>query len=1197
MGFVLSEEKQQIIDHKGKSLLVSAAAGSGKTTVLVRRLLHRVTGESLNLDDFLIITFTKASAADLRNKIVEKLGEEIEDLESRNDRTDEDEATLAHLRAQTTRVYRAQISTIDSFCQSILQEYGHLIGIAPDARPVEDQEEALLQTAVLDELLEQHYSDADLRKNIDRIYQHLLHDRDDKSLAEIILYIYNKLQSYPDPEQWLTQKVQEQIDIQSAGLPDRAAVTGEILRDAICTTQNWIATLKPLIDQLKSSNAFQKGHADTADAFINRLESYLGDLKKGWDTVCQVKISGYGSAPKYYAKNDCDVKERYTELRNACISEMKALINHIQSTEAQLQNAANTLAIAPGVIAVLNLVKAFGTAYTTTKRERNLLDYSDMEHLSLRILQQYPQQVQDLLNRFAEVMVDEYQDTNAVQNALFDALSGAQQERLFMVGDIKQSIYRFRLADPSIFLKKSKDADEGVKGAARKLVLNKNYRSTKSVLDAANYVFGCVMSEDLGDVEYNDEHWLNVGREDQEHRPDPATPPTASTELHVLTVEARPGPQLGAPVTKEQSEADYVARRIYDLVAEGNYQYKDIAILHRSLGSMYRELTRALKYYGIPYQHTGEHSILDSVEVSVALSYLQILDNPHQDIPLIGVLRSPLYNFTVDQLAELRTMSRGDFYGALQACKRNEDSGAYTPETVAGVARFLQQLDRLKAESAAASVADTLWNLYEATGLLDIYTAAEDGEAHRKNLITFYQYAQQFTQNGKGNLHDFIGHLRKVKDSGLELKVRGSIGKGVRLMTIHGSKGLEFPVVFVIGLGKRINEKDETEKMLFHVDLGVGPKGYDSESRVTFNTVARDEVKARLKQEGFSEEMRLLYVAMTRAREKLVMVTTTKKGADKDTGINNELKKIADIATGYPVSAEDLQNRNHLGDWVVAATMTRPEGAVLCPDENQKYCHQTSDTKWDIRLKANHKPDYIFKVHPIEKNGTSSVAEESSTVTFPYQPAMVPAKLSPSKLGHGASAEPGKKESHYRTLRSPNLDGRGKTLSPTEKGTAVHLFMQLCDPEKGTTVTGVQEELERLVQNHFMTPQQAEVCEAEKVVAFFTSDLGKLARRSEMHKEFNFSILVDASEYYDSAADQKILVQGVVDLWFETQDGIVIVDFKTDAVSSDAGMKEKAEHYRPQLAVYARALERITGMRVISRYLWFTATSTAYEVK
>ncbi len=1245
----LNTEQQAVVDNQGGSLLVSAAAGSGKTKVLVDRLLDRVMQQGKNLDEFLIITFTKAAAAELRTRILKKLNERIDELQAEllekvTAVTDEEQAALAHLQQQTVRIYRTQISTIDSFCQTILEEEGYRISIDPNFQ-VDDNACNLLQQIVLDRLLEDHYKKSVPGDKYSTMVDTFTSGGKDKALGEMILHIYSKLQSNSDPVAWL-QDQRDRFDIDRYATMDDTDWAKTIIAESKTEVSYWQDKMSGLMKEVQENGQLKASCTTALITLLESLDSIASGLNTSWDSVHPIKsldvgkLSGKNSGPQ-------NLIDRYMSLRADC----KKRINKVlfRFTRSSSEALSDLRLVAPAVNTLLDLVAEFDQAFTAEKERQNLLDYSDIEHMALQILLDSDGNpsaaARDMQEKYFEIMVDEYQDTNQVQNSIFYAIS-KNKTNLFMVGDVKQSIYRFRQADPTIFIEKYEtfrdyathtDADPILPGTDRKLVMSNNFRSLPTVLDGANYVFRSLMTKEFGEIDYTQDHWLRGWRA----APENIAP--FRTELHVLdatylkdqdasdsqgddegeenTEEKASQKESNSPITKQKAEADYIARRILRLKSENHpvydvdqkgyrpVEWDDIVILQRSLNSSIPDLTAALDFYGIPWAQTNSQNILTTTEIAVATSYLQIIDNPHQDIPLISVLRSPLYGFTADRLAAIRANSPyADFYVALSTYAQLGDGDC---------SRFLQQLEGLRIYAKEHNIADLIWELYQRTAMLPVFTAMKGGETRREHLIALYEDARQFGQTGKSGLFDYMNRLKRMQDSDQSVGIKGSNGVGVRLMTIHGSKGLEFPVVILSGLSRLFNTKDEKAEILFHPDLGVGPTGLEKKRAteqiprhyLKFSTAAREAVTLKMRREAKAEELRLLYVAMTRARDKLIMVTSFSG--------ENYLSNLHKIAT-YPVAPEELIRMNNMGDWLVTAAMTRKNDicfsdgeetpGCLCDGHYPKSCFEEEDLPWEVHLVVQ---NAVHQETPLDNRvdaATQITTEEfRNRVNWQYLPTQraaeehngIPAKLTPSQLGHSLNKKDSNTDAKpwFYYLRRPSLSADKETLSPTERGTAVHLFMQLCDPEKGTTVIGVQEELERLVQDHFMTPQQAEVCEAEKVVAFFTSDLGKLARRSEMHKEFNFSILVDASEYYDSAADQKILVQGVVDLWFETQDGIVIVDFKTDAVSSDAGMKEKAEHYRPQLAVYAKALERITGKRVVSRYLWFTATNTAYEVK
>ncbi len=1182
MGITLTEEQREAVENRGGSLLVSAAAGSGKTKVLVERLMKRVTDEGEDLDHFLIITYTKAAAAELRGKIIDALNQRI--AASPGDR---------HLRRQSALAYRAQISTIHSFCQTVLRESGHLIDLAPDFRVAEDSECGVLKNRVLDRVMEGHYERVEEGDSFSRLLDTMSAGRDDQKLTGMVLDIHAKVQSHPDPSRWLAEQ-RELFRLEGVTDAGETPWGKLLLEDALAQAKYWFQQLTGLLNQLDGEGKLEEAYAPALCDLMDSLDDFIAALETGWDMACRRCHLNYGRLKAVRSPENPALANRVKGMKKLCRDRMEAVTARFSRSSRELLE--DMRAAAPAVVSLLDLTEEFDRAYTEEKRRRGLVDFSDLEHLALKILADSQGAPTDtgsrLARRYTEVMVDEYQDTNQVQNAIFHAVSEGGR-KLFMVGDVKQSIYRFRLADPTIFMDRFArfpDYREAEPGQPRKVVLSKNFRSRKNVLDGANFLFKALMSREFGEIDYTPEHYLNPGLPYPPEKED-------RVELDVVDLSGLVTPEGEERDSTSRVEADFVARRVRKLVEEGHpvtegqetrrADWTDIAILYRSPGSVMGELTRALDSHRIPWQAEGGEDFFSSTEISVALSFLQIIDNPHQDVALISVLRSPLYGFTPDQLAEIRANCReGDFYTAL--CRRGEGGDGPCRD-------FLAELEGLRFRSADQTASRLLWNLYEETGMLAIFDAMEGGENRREHLLLLYAYARQYEAGGHKGLFSFVTQLRRLQETGRSITVTGTQGSGVRIMSIHKAKGLEFPVVVLAGLGRRFNRTDQRAPMLFHGELGVGPKGLDTERMVEYPTLARTAVALRLERELCAEELRLLYVAVTRAREKLIMVCTLRNA-------DSTLEKLT-LNAAYPMEPQSLMGMGSMGEWVLSAAMTRGEGECLRRGGQPLNRYLGPDEPWEIRVVDGQRPETYFRPKKRRAGAGEEKAPSLEHLAWRYPHgavADIPSKLTATQLkGRFQDEEAAEDTAVARrpvSFRRPDFAREERPLTPAEAGTALHLFMQLCDPEKASTVQGAGEELARLVEKGCMTETQARACEPRKAAGFFRSALGRQARSQGMEREFKFSLLSDGARYYGEAArGERVLLQGVIDLWFRTLEGITVVDFKTDRVArGEEPLRARA--YQRQLEVYTAALEEITGIPVAHRYLWFFQTDSAVEL-
>ncbi|MCI2105732.1 MAG: helicase-exonuclease AddAB subunit AddA [Intestinimonas sp.] len=1193
MGFPLTEQQRAVVEDRGGGLLVSAAAGSGKTRVLVERLLARVdAGE--DIDRFLVITYTKAAAAELRGRIIEELSQRLE--ERPDDR---------HLRRQAARVYGAQISTIHAFCAQMLRECGHLLDLDPDFRLCDEGEAGVLKLQMMDEVLEARYDAMDPESDFARLVDMMSAGRDDSRLIQIALDIYGRIQSHPAPTVWMAQQLSAFAleGVTDAGQTQWGRL---LLEDARAQADYWEKQIARALELARSSEQLTSAYAPSLTDTWESLRTLSAATRAGWDAAWDHREVCFPRLGAVRGCTDPETQEQIKVIRDKCkkrmgrISEMLAEPSQILLTDMHL--------VYPAVQGLFALVEDFSTAYTEEKRRRGLLDFSDLEHGAVRLLTDEHGRASDLAQQWAarynEVMVDEYQDTNEVQNAIFQAISH-NGRTLFMVGDVKQSIYRFRLADPTIFMEKYRTfrpQREAEEGEPRRAVLTMNFRSRPQVLESTNDLFRALMSREFGEIDYTEDQRLYPGASfpTQEEGADPWALELDTIDLSgTVTEEGRNPP-------RDLAEGRFVARRIRELL-DGGFQIQnengglrpvnpsDIVILLRSPGTVLHQYARALEEQGIPWTAEGGRDFFDSTEVSVALSMLEIMDNPRQDVPLLSVLRSPVCGFSADRLAQLRAKNReGDFYSALA-------SGAERGEK--DCLQFLGELSRLRARAGDLSCNQLLWQLYDRTNLLGIYSAMEGGETRRANLLALCACARQFEEAGHKGLFGFLSYLRRLRESGVNLEsaTGNQEGAQVRILSIHRSKGLEFPLVFLAGLARRLNREDMQKPMLFHQKLGVGPKGLDTERMVEFPTLARQAVARKLESEMMAEELRLLYVAMTRAQEKLILTCALTGGA-------RDLQRLAGDA-GFPVEPQALMATQSVAQWVLMAALARPDAGPLRQAAGVPVTVSAADygSRWDVRwidggelARAPEKPTVPA---PAETRGRGPDAEallKQLSWRYPHQADVeIPSKLTATQLKgrtlDDEAAEQAPPPDRPFVLNRPRFAAEKMGLTAAQRGTALHLVMQYIDFSKTGSTAEVAEEIARLTRREILTPQQGEAADPARIAAFFCSDLGReMMASGTLEREFKFSILVPAQDYYPQAGEEEqVLLQGVVDCWFETESGITVVDFKTDRVSRNT-MAARAAEYAPQMAVYSRALAEVVGRPVTRRVLWFFHADAAY---
>ena len=1164
----LTPQQRMAVENRGGKLLVSAAAGSGKTKVLVDRLLTDIMDPvaPCNIDDFLIITYTKAAAAELRGKIAAKLSERLaEQPENR------------HLQRQMQRIYLAKISTVHSFCTDLLREYAYELDLPGDFRVADENECRQLRELAMEETLENAYANGlnnpDFRAFVDT--QGL--GRTDRLVPEIVQKVYDASRCHLDPEKWLDHCVSS---ADMSRVEDAAqTVWGDYLvRDLKGYLAMQIAAMERAVELARAEEGFEKVEAllEQALKFLRHLEA-----AQTWDEIVDRRKIHYGTM-RFPKKTDEDIKTRIKAIRDGCKEGLeKKLKIFCDKSDQVLSALGQTSAAVRGLIA---LTRDYGERYQNLKRRRRVLDFSDLEQRTLDLLvgkrRTSPTRIaREVGKRFREVLVDEYQDSNAVQDAIFSTLT-VENQNCFMVGDVKQSIYQFRLADPGIFLEKYHDYAEAEKaepGEGRKVLLSANFRSGGAVLDACNDVFYRCMSEGVGGLDYGEEEALREGIPHESLG-------EAEVELHVLT-------------TSEDSygkEAAYVADRILALL-DGTHlirgkeglrpiQPEDIVILLRSPGSVGQVYQDALSERGIRSSFGSGRDLLQTAEIGLLRSLLQIISNPRQDIPLLAVLASPMFGFTADDLAAIRSrQKKGPVYDALWESD--------LPRAKA----FVELLTELRKEARSASLTQLLESCLRRTRMDSIYGAMPGGGARKANLQTFYRLAAEYEMGGSRDLVQFLEHLESLEERGLTGGAASASG-AVTIMSIHKSKGLEFPVVFLAGLSKRFNKENLTARILCDKELGIGLSVADPHTRIRYPSAARRAIAAKMEEQGISEEMRVLYVAMTRARDLLIMTY-----ADK-----NPEAVLENIALRLDFDRGELLTREaaNPGTWVLIAAMQRMEAGALHAIGGRPGALTHSEYPWKICL-ADAAGEEVgaageaLTTQPMPE-GAEEKLRRALGFVYPHTAAtQAPSKLTATDLkGRFKDAEAAEdtREQHRRTgtLRRPAF--LGETRDQTAFGNAMHRALQYIRYEDCGSEGAIREEVARMVERGLLTPEQGELVDCGKLARFFETEIGRKLMKGVSHvREFKFSILEDAGLYAPELAGEQVLLQGVADCAILEPEGITVLDFKTDYVTEDT-VGEVLRKYRPQVEFYARALSRIFEKPVKGRYLYLVRLNRFVEV-
>ncbi len=1164
MAEQLTMQQQMAVDDRGGALLVSAAAGSGKTKVLVDRVMKYITDpdEPVNIDDFLIITYTKAAAAELRAKIAKALTQRIA----------EDPSNM-RLQQQFRRLYLAQISTVHSFCGEVLREFAHYADIPGDFRMIEAKEDLPLRLQVLERLLSDSYdnlgSDPDFTSFVDS--QGV--GRDDSAVPQLILKVYDSAKCHMDSDGWL----QRCVDSANPGMDADPADTvwGKYLMEDIARQAGYylqaVISVKALCDE---SQGLEKLSA-ALELICEQLERICSATK--WDDIHSIGVLDVGNISGVAQKKNID-KQLYSDacvIRDRCKKKINKLLERFGDPSHRVME--DLRGALPSVRGLISLVRQFGTRYNLLKRSLRVMDFSDLEHKVLDLFvgrsRSGPTEVaRQVGRRYCQIMVDEYQDSNEVQDAIFSALT-AQRNNLFMVGDVKQSIYKFRLADPGIFLDKYDrfhPADQALPGQGRKIVLSNNFRSSRAVIDGVNAVFSKCMCKQVGGLDYGRDEALVEGGLPKPALPDPAV------ELHVI--------EGGGDVYA--TEAEFVAQRIAQMLAQkqlvrGDDGFRpvrpdDIAILLRSPKTNGLQFHESLNKRGIATVSSVNIDLLTTDEVEWLRSLLMCIQNPRRDISLIAAITGPVFGFTANDLSQLRLC--GKYLSFYDAMLRSSE-----PRVIS----FLEKLEQLRAYAKLHTLPQIIEEIFMISRADLIYGAMPDGRVRTANLYEFYQFVVRFSATSGSDITQLLEYLKQSEAEGLRVERKNTAAGCVQITSIHKSKGLEYPVVFLCGLSKDFNLSDSYEKLLCDESLGIGLYAADKTTRFRHPTVAHSAIAAKIVSDTVSEELRVLYVAMTRPKDRLIMTYTVKNAAD-------DLTQLATVMDHCPPLLQ-ISGARCMGDWVVYTAMGRTDAGSLFVNSRKPLHTAVMDDIWHIAfhdtvndsgLRTETELSSASADVPLDelRSNLSFVYPDLAATTVPSKQTATQKKgrLKDKEVAENAPPQ----SSGGRHWRAPSFKGAkadGKTV-----GNATHMLMQNIRFCADATPEYIGEEIERIVCCGFLTTEQASLIDKERVAALFSTDLGHKLCSGQVLREFKFSILEDASEYAPGVTGEQVLLQGVVDCALLEDDGITVVDFKTDRVT-DESVYHAVERYRTQVQTYANALSRIYELPIKAKALYFFA--------
>lgn len=1198
-----TNEQQAAIDSRGQTLLLSAAAGSGKTAVLVERIIRRLLDKEYPIDitELLVVTFTKAAAAEMRDRIGTALMKALS--ETKDPRVERQLALLPS----------AQISTLHAFCQHVIRKYFYTIDLDPAFSIAGEEELNLLRRQVLEDVFLSYYEDDEKASILYPLADMFGSDRGDDILMDTVSRMYTYARSLAWPEHWLKE----------------AARAYDVAPDAVIDDMVWAGPIKDAVRRILEEDAHLYDgvlyHLRQREAFAPACDTFVAEQAalrqaaqaRSWNDLSRfVRAIDFPRLKSLRKLSDDDkaVWERCKKVRDDVKKDVIKTLQAVYFSATPEEWLDGMRAMKPVMDGLVTLTLDFAKAYGAAKKEKGWIDFSDLEHFCLQILlapdasPEHPvpsAAAEELRSQYEEVFIDEYQDTNGVQELITRLVSG--EDNRFMVGDIKQSIYRFRLADPTLFLEKYQSFSRDEKAVQRCIDLGRNFRSVPVVLDAVNAVFSRAMTAEAAGMDYGEREKLYAGRQ----APDDERWIGGPVEVDIVPTPS--DEEDGDGSTAFEKECRFIAGRIGELLASGRMaarkdgtleplSYRHIVVLLRSMAGKADVLIQALQEGGIPSYAEQSGGYFAAVEVQVMLALLRCIDNPEQDLAMAAVLRSPLVGLDETALAGVRLAGDGTLWQNLPAFVASLPDGVDEKEDLQ---QFMAAFDSWRTYSRRHGVAELLQRLYDDTAYVDFVGAMPGGDVRQANLKALYDRARQYEEAGFRGLFRYLQLMDKMKEDGLDLapaKVVSEKEDVVRIMSIHKSKGLEFPVVFVADMGKAFNRRDTQDQILFHNRLGIGLKQYDPEWRMSYPTLIWSGIAAQLRWEGTAEEERILYVAMTRARDQLIL-----------TGHSSHIDRDWQRWTSR---LNPAQAKSYF-DWVMPAALA-PFGAKADADYARPGA-AWQDAVWQVRIAkavpAGTVEEGAYDGEPRlealrrgDLTGTPvpSWLDEQLSWQYAYPQAVrTAAKFSVSEVKRryqelhsdelqdeadlsvpaAAVIPPAPGEDDAFAALPPWLAGEEAAVSGAQRGTALHKALQYITPAADQTTATLRREIDAFVRQGLLSREEAKLVYVPALAAFCQSDIGRrMAESPELHREYPFTVLLAGGDPLpETEKGEQILIQGVIDCLFREDDAWILVDYKSDRLETADAFRSR---YAVQLALYKRAVEQITHRLVEETYIY-----------
>ncbi|MGL5616941.1 MAG: helicase-exonuclease AddAB subunit AddA [Sarcina sp.] len=1249
-----TEEQQEAIDLRDCNLLVAAAAGSGKTAVLVERIIKMITDKEkpVDIDKLLVVTFTSAAASEMRERIGDAISKELEK-----------DPSSEVLQRQLSLLNRSNIMTMHSFCLDVIKNNYHNIDLDPAFRIGDETECYILKEEILTDLLEDRYENGS-KAFLDLVETYGGKKNDDK-LKDKILAIHRFVMSGPWPKEWLLEKA-EDFNINSLEEMNNMPWSKELIKGLTLDVESAVYILREAIKICEENLWLEKYLQNLVEdyAYIDQLEKAIleEDIEKIYIAMNNVKFGRLNTIRK---PEDEKLKNKVKDMRD----EVKKSISKIQE-EVFCDNLENSMkaikAMYPIIKELVLFTIDFMENYKLKKREKNILDFNDLEHLCLEILIEKTEEgvkpskvALDFKEKFAEVLVDEYQDSNNIQETIINMVSRKYEENpnVFMVGDIKQSIYRFRQAKPQLFSEKYESYTRVSGDKNRKVTLYKNFRSRKEILDGANFIFKSLMSKTVGELDYTEDEQLNLGAPYSEINEENMLIKGEekysyySKDIEVNIIEKKSTDEKVIEEVSEEIEVEedlgiaeleavVIGNKIKEFInpTDGKYMvifdkslgkyrkvtYKDIVILLRATKGWSDGIVEILGDMGIPvYADTGT-GYFQTIEIRTIMSLLHIVDNPRQDIYILAAMKSPIFAFNAEDLATVRLLNKDNyFYENIESIFNGDYEDVISLELREKVNYFYEKLKEWRIKSEYMPMDEFIWYLYDDTSYYGYAGAMPNGVQRQANLRILFQRAKQYESTSFKGLFNFINFINKLKRSTGDIgtaKILGENEDVVRIMSIHKSKGLEFPVVFLAGSGKRFNLMDLRSDLLYHDELGFGVDVVDLEKRISYESLSKYAIKKKFKLETLSEEMRVLYVALTRPREKLV-ITGSLRDVEK---YFKKWSEAADINEDEKVMESEAVKAESYMDWIGMALAKHKDGErIRAGYEGHIKLNLEDNSNWIIKtwqkdeiMKNIHKEESLEKELSLNSESLKIINEIKKRLEFNYKYKEVcnmPSNISVSDLKRKAMEEAenfqyfekkyikeidldddNEKEKEKSYKKKPKFIREKEGLTAAEKGIVTHFVMQHINYDE-TTLDDIKTLVNTMVEKELITEEEGKAVNVYSIRAFFKSALGERLLKAynngiKIYRELPFFREIPVSQLDENLDEEiykndKMRLQGIIDCFFEDEEGVVLIDYKTDYVK-EGYEKDILEKYKIQIELYTETLEKILEKKVSEKYLY-----------